>query len=74
MYVLPVFSAREKYDKAGDSRRLVRGINRFLKARYVADFKTASRLIKKRAGKNDVVLVVGAGNVIDFCCRLYLDK
>ena len=74
VYVLPVFSAREKYDKAGDSRRLVRGINRFLKARYVADFKTASRLIKKRAGKNDVVLVVGAGNVIDFCCRLYLDK
>lgn len=34
---------------------------------YVEDFAAAKKKIRETADKNDIVLIVGAGDVIDMC-------
>ena len=46
---------------------LAAAVDRVTPCEYVADFAAAKRKIKETAKKNDIVLIVGAGDVIDMC-------
>jgi len=70
---LPVYSAREKPQRNINSQRLAKcaskkGIN----AMYFADFKTAARWLRQNAQKDDLVLILGAGNVVELADLLRL--
>ena len=63
---LPIYSAREKPIRGVQSQRLAKlatkiGIN----AKYFADFKQVARWINQVAETNDLVLILGAGDVVE---------
>lgn len=63
---LPVYSAREKPIAGVDSQRLTGiAVKNKIKARFFPDFHTVSKWIKQTAKAGDVVLVLGAGDVVE---------
>lgn len=70
--VLPVYSAREEVLSGGESKDLVAEINKHTLALEAEDFIHAKKLLQS-ATKKDLLLVVGAGDVIDFCQAEYLN-
>lgn len=63
---LPIYSAREKPLRNVTSQRLATlATKQGLNVRYLNDFKTAARWLKQTAEPNDLVLILGAGDVVD---------
>ena len=67
LWILPVYAAREKPIENVSGEALAAAVDRVTPCEYVADFAAAKRKIKETAKKNDIVLIVGAGDVIDMC-------
>ena len=68
---LPVYSAREQPIDGADSRTLAcLAANNGQDATYVADFDEAVGWIKQTVTKNDVLLILGAGDVAEIAERL----
>lgn len=63
---LPVYSAREQPLHFVNSQRLANlASRRGLDAKYYPDFKSVSRWLKQTAGNDDIVLILGAGDIVD---------
>ncbi len=71
--VLPIYAAREKPVKGGDSSDLVKAVSKYTPCVEVKDFKAAKEYFSGLT-KDDLLLVVGAGNVVDFCTDKYLNS
>lgn len=71
--VLPVFSARENPIAGGDSTDLVENVAKYTSCVFAKNFDEAKNLLSQ-ATKKDLLLVVGAGDIIRFCCPQYLNK
>lgn len=71
--VLPTYAAREKPIKGGESKDLVKAVARHTPCVPTENFADAKRLFSFLT-KKDLLLVVGAGNVIDFCVPDFLNK
>ncbi len=68
---LPVYSAREQPIDGADSRTLAcLAANNGQDATYVADFDEAVDWIKRTVDKNDILLILGAGDVAEIAERL----
>lgn len=67
LWILPVYAAREKPIENVSGEALAAAVDRVTPCEYVADFAAEKRKIKETAKKNDIVLIVGAGDVIDMC-------
>lgn len=65
LILLPIYAAREFPIPGVTSERLTRVINEvgITEARSAKDFDDCANIIKEKAGKDDLVLVVGAGDV-----------
>ena len=63
---LPIYSAREKPIRGVDSQKLTRiAQKRKINAKYYPNFNAAAKWIKQTAKVGDVVLVLGAGDVVE---------
>lgn len=63
---LPIYSAREKPIRGVRSDRLASlAARNSLNAKYFADFKQAARWLRQIAAPNDLVLILGAGDVVE---------
>ena len=63
---LPIYSAREKPIRGVNSLRLARlAAKTGLNAKYFADFKTVSRWLNQVAEPSDLVLILGAGDIVN---------
>ena len=71
--VLPVYAAREKPIKGADHKSLAKRINENTSCIALNSFGQASSYFKKRLNKNDLLLVLGAGDIINFCAPKYLN-
>ena len=70
--VLPVFSARENPVAGGDSTDLVKSVSQHTPCVFAKNFDDA-KILLSQANLNDLLLVVGAGDVIKFCRPQYLN-
>lgn len=70
--VLPVFSARENPVAGGDSTDLVKSVSQYTPCVFAKNFDDA-KILLSQASINDLLLVVGAGDVIKFCRPQYLN-
>ena len=62
--VLPIYAARELYDKTISSHMLVDALNnRGARVQYAPDFETVQAYIKEKQNTPGVVVTVGAGDV-----------
>lgn len=63
---LPVYSAREKPIRGAQSDRLTRlAVKQGMDAKYFCDFKQAANWLKQTARADDLVLILGAGDVVN---------
>ena len=63
---LPIYSAREQPLRFVDSQRLARlATRKGLNAKYIADFNSVAKWIKQVAEQDDIVLILGAGDVVN---------
>lgn len=63
---LPIYSAREKPLRNVNSQRLAQlASKQGLSSRNFYDFKTAARWLKQTVEPNDLVLILGAGDVVE---------
>lgn len=63
---LPIYSAREKPIRGVQSQRLAKlAAKQGLNAKYFADFKQTARFLRQVARPNDLVLILGAGDVVE---------
>lgn len=63
---LPIYSAREKPIQGVRSQRLSKLASKLgLNSRYFSDFKQAARFLKQVAEPDDLVLILGAGDVVE---------
>ena len=69
--VLPVFSARETPTDGGQSEDLVEAISKYVSCKMAYTFEDAKEILSC-ATKKDILLVVGAGDVIGFCSKEFL--
>lgn len=67
LWILPIYAAREKPIENISGKTLAEAVDRVTPCEYVEDFAAAKKRIRETAGKNDIVLVVGAGDVVDMC-------
>lgn len=68
---LPIYSAREKPLRNVTSQRLAAlATKQGLNVRHLSDFKTAARWLKQTAEPNDLVLILGAGDIVDLAKML----
>lgn len=68
---LPIFSAREEPIRQITSQNLCRAARRLgYNATYCADFDDAAEYVRKTANKGDVVLVLGAGDIVKIVDKL----
>ena len=64
--MLPIYAAREKNESGVSEEKLVEKINEFgTSAEYYETLEEAATAVKESVGEDDVVLIVGAGNVTD---------
>ncbi len=70
--VLPVYAAREKPIKSGNHKSLAKRIKENTPCIALNSFSKASHYLKKHLHKNDLLLVLGAGDIINFCIPKYL--
>lgn len=69
--LLPIYSARESNASGVTSRELsVRALEFTPHARYAASFEEVVRQLKKEVSKEDVVVVMGAGDVTEVASEL----
>ncbi len=59
---LPVYSAREKPSQ-GTAFQLYKEVKKSNHAKYFVDFQRTAQFLKNNVGPNDIVLLVGAGDV-----------
>ena len=63
---LPIYSAREKPIRGVQSQRLAKlAAKQGLNAKYFADFKQTARFLRQVARPDDLVLILGAGDVVE---------
>lgn len=63
---LPIYSAREKPLRGIQSERLAKlALKLGIRAKYFADFKSVARWLNQIAEPNDLVLILGAGDVVE---------
>ena len=62
--VADIYAAREKDNGLVSSKQLADAI---CDARYIASFDEIADHIKKVAQRGDIVITMGAGNVVDIC-------
>lgn len=67
LWILPIYAAREKPIENVSGKTLAAAVDRVTPCEYVEDFAAAKKKIRETADKNDIVLIVGAGDVIDMC-------
>lgn len=63
---LPIYSAREKPIRGVESQRLASfAVKSGIKAEFFADFKSVAQWLKETAEPSDLVLILGAGDVVE---------
>ena len=71
--ILPVYEARETYDKEGDSETLFDRIKN--KNKYFANsYSDATNYLEKIIKKDDILLFVGAGTIDDWARKIVSEK
>lgn len=70
--VLPTYKAREEYTPSGSGYDLYCRLNAYgsVRAKYAPGYKEAAALALSKSGREDIILMLGAGNVRD--CADYM--
>ena len=71
LIITHIYAAREKFDGVTSPERLAEDIKkRGVKVRYIEDFDDIEKILKKELIEGDMLITMGAGNVVDIAENL----
>lgn len=72
IHIFKTFPAREKFDICGSARTLQKSLSQIKNCQYHSTYFSLKNSLKKNLNKNDVLLIVGAGDIENFIKHVHI--